>query len=100
MEDLQSVKEEALTFEDIENQADGISLFPLESVQAGLVEIESSSGSSSESSSSSSDEEVFRPPSSFSNPRYTRKMCLQIVTFTGISRVVACIRVSLERKWL
>ena len=51
MEDIQSVKEEMLTVEDIEQQASNVSLFPLDLVQRGLVEIESCSGSSSSDSS-------------------------------------------------
>ena len=71
VEDMQSVKEEALTLEDVERHACDVSLFPLEVVQHGLVEIESSSGSDSESSSYDSSDEEERPPPTFQKPRYS-----------------------------
>eukprot|EP00435_Cladocopium_sp_Y103_P060549 s295_g22.t1 len=56
IEELQSVKEEMLDAQIVEAAADKHSLFPVEVVAAGVVEIESSSGSdSSDSSSSESD---------------------------------------------
>jgi hypothetical protein len=54
LEELQSVKEEQLDVQVLEQAADGISLFPLEVVSAGVVEIDSSTGSESDSSSSAS----------------------------------------------
>ena len=71
LEDLQSVKEEMLTVEDIEKEAVNVSLFPLDVVQKGLVEIESSSGSSSDSSSDNLSEDEERAPPKFSHPRYS-----------------------------
>ena len=68
LEDFESVKEETLTLENIESQAENITLFPLGVVQQGLVEIESSSGSSSDSSSSyESSEDLERPAATFSH---------------------------------
>ena len=71
IEELQSVKEEALDLADVESHAGDVSLFPLSVVQHGLVEIESSSGSSSESSSLESSDEEERPPPTFQKPRYS-----------------------------
>ena len=71
LEDLQSVKEEMLTVEDIEREAVNVSLFPLTMVQQGLVEIESSSGSSSDSSSDDLSDDEERAPPKFSHPRYS-----------------------------
>ena len=55
VEELQSVKEEQLDLSMMEQAADDISLFPVEVVSAGVVQIDSSSGSDDESSSTSSD---------------------------------------------
>eukprot|EP00435_Cladocopium_sp_Y103_P012100 s580_g3.t1 len=55
IEELQSVKEEQLDAQMLEAAADKLSLFPVEVVAAGVVEIESSSGSESSSSSSESE---------------------------------------------
>mmetsp|Transcript_28330 Transcript_28330/g.46610 ORF Transcript_28330/g.46610 Transcript_28330/m.46610 type:complete len:825 (+) Transcript_28330:1-2475(+) len=58
-EEIQSVKEEVLDEALLEKAAEDLTLFPVECVSAGVVEIESSSGSSSSSSSyesSSSDD--------------------------------------------
>ena len=74
-EDLESVKEETLSLENIEKEAESITLFPLDVVQQGLVEIESSSGSSSDSSSSNeSSEDLERPAATFSHPRYSEEV--------------------------
>eukprot|EP00435_Cladocopium_sp_Y103_P038535 s2564_g10.t1 len=54
-EELQSVKEEELDTQVLEAAADKLTLFPVEVVSAGVVEIESSSGSDSSSSSSESE---------------------------------------------
>ena len=54
LEELQSVKEEQLDLSLVEQAADSISLFPLEVVSSGVVQIDSSSGSDSDSSSSTS----------------------------------------------
>eukprot|EP00435_Cladocopium_sp_Y103_P055737 s2737_g18.t1 len=54
-EEIQSVKEEQLDAQMLESAADQLSLFPVEVVAAGVVEIESSSGSDSSSSSSESE---------------------------------------------
>lgn len=53
-EELQSIKEEQLDLEVVEAAANELTLYPVEVVSAGVVEIESSSGSDSESSSSES----------------------------------------------
>ena len=74
LEDLQSVKEEQLTLEEAENQAENVSLFPLEAVQSGLVQIDSSSGSESDSSSYDSSDEPVREPATFSHPRYSEEV--------------------------
>ena len=71
LEDLQSVKEEFLSMEDVEGNAGGLSLFPVDMVQSGLVEIESSSGSDSDSSSYDSSSDVERELATFENPKYT-----------------------------
>eukprot|EP00435_Cladocopium_sp_Y103_P002544 s1319_g1.t1 len=55
LEDLQSVKDEEFNTQSVEAAATELSLFPVELVAAGVVEIESSSGSDSESSTSDSD---------------------------------------------
>eukprot|EP00435_Cladocopium_sp_Y103_P035683 s1901_g9.t1 len=55
IEELQSVKEEELDNKMLEDAADRPSLFPVEVVCSGVVEIESSSGSDSSSSSSESE---------------------------------------------
>ena len=55
LEELQSVKEEQLDLQTLEEAADRLTLFPVELVSAGVIEIESSSGSDSDSSGSSSD---------------------------------------------
>ena len=55
MEEQQSVKEEDLDSSLVESAADKLTLFPVELVAAGVVEIESSSGSDSSSSSTESD---------------------------------------------
>ena len=55
LEELQSVKEEMLDQQSIENAAGELTVFPIEAVASGIVEIESSSGSDSDSSSSSDD---------------------------------------------
>eukprot|EP00435_Cladocopium_sp_Y103_P017363 s2638_g4.t1 len=55
LEDLQSVKEEELNAQAVEAAASELTLYPVEIVSAGVVEIESSSGSDSESSTSDSD---------------------------------------------
>ena len=65
--DNASVKDEALEDEQIASAADSISLFPLNLVTEGIVEVDSSSGSesssnSSTSSSSSSDSPVVAQP--------------------------------------
>jgi len=52
--DLESVKEEQISLEQVEAAASSISLFDLEIVDKGIVELDSSSGSESESSSSTS----------------------------------------------
>ena len=54
LEELQSAKEEDLGQEALEAAAQDLTLFPIELVTAGVVEIESSSGSDSDSSTSSS----------------------------------------------
>ncbi len=71
LEDLQSVKEELLSQEEIEKHAENLTLFPLDLLQQGLIEIESSSGSDSDSSRYESSEEVVKEPATFSHPRYT-----------------------------
>eukprot|EP00435_Cladocopium_sp_Y103_P016340 s3870_g4.t1 len=55
VEDLQSVKEEEWNAKTLEDAAAELTLYPVELVSAGVVEIESSSGSDSESTSSDSD---------------------------------------------
>lgn len=55
LEELQSVKEEQLDLQTLEEAADRLTLFPVELVSAGVIEIESSSGRDSDSSGSSSD---------------------------------------------
>eukprot|EP00435_Cladocopium_sp_Y103_P020392 s3652_g5.t1 len=55
VEDLQSVKEEEWNAKSLEDAAAELTLYPVEIVAAGVVEIESSSGSDSESSSTDSD---------------------------------------------
>ena len=52
--DMESVKEEQTSLEQVEAAASSISLFDLEIVDTGVVELDSSSGSESESTSSSS----------------------------------------------
>ena len=54
LEELQSAKEEELSQQELENAATDLTLFPVELVAAGVVEIESSSGSSSDSDTSDS----------------------------------------------
>ena len=54
LEELQSVMEEQMDVQVLEQAADAISLFPLEVVSVGVVEIDSSTGSESDSSSSAS----------------------------------------------
>lgn len=73
LDNLQSVKEEQLTLEDVENQAENVSLFPLEAVQSGLVQIDSSSGSERDSSSYDSSDEPAREPATFLHPRYSEE---------------------------
>lgn len=59
LEDLQSLKEECVDFDDVEMNADQLSLFPQSLAVTGAIAIESSSGSSSSSSEySSSDESI------------------------------------------
>ena len=77
LEDLQSVKEELLSQEEIEKQAENLTLFPLDLLQQGLIQIESSSGSDSDSSSYDSSDEVAKEPATFSHPRYTEDACGQ-----------------------
>eukprot|EP00435_Cladocopium_sp_Y103_P002600 s4578_g1.t1 len=55
LEDLQSVKEEEMNTTTLEEAAAELTLYPVELVSAGVVEIESSSGSDSESSSTDSE---------------------------------------------
>ena len=55
IEDIQSVKEELGDVEGAAEAADMLSVFPLEIVQKGVIEIDSSSGSSSGDDGSSSD---------------------------------------------
>eukprot|EP00435_Cladocopium_sp_Y103_P012682 s3129_g3.t1 len=55
LEDLQSVKEEELNTQAVEAAASELTLYPVEIVAAGVVEIESSSGSDSDSSTSDSE---------------------------------------------
>ena len=55
LEELQSVKEEEFNQQNLEAAAAELTLFPVEVVAAGVVEIESSSGSESETSSSDDD---------------------------------------------
>ena len=55
LEEVQSVKEEDLSQQTLELAASELTLFPVEVVSAGIVEIESSSGSESSSSSSEYD---------------------------------------------
>ena len=54
LEEVQSVKEEALQLDSLEHSAGDLSLFPAEVVQTGAIEIDSSSGSESSSDSDSS----------------------------------------------
>ena len=74
LENLQSAKEGQLTLEDVENQAENVSLFPLEAVQSGLVQIDSSSGSERDSSSYDSSDEPAREPATFLHPRYSEEV--------------------------
>eukprot|EP00435_Cladocopium_sp_Y103_P045867 s1982_g13.t1 len=55
LEDLQSVKEEEMNTRTLEEAAAELTLYPVELVSAGVVEIESSSGSDSETSSTDSE---------------------------------------------
>ena len=71
LEDIQSVKEELLSQEEIEKQAENLTLFPLDLLQQGLIQIESSSGSDSDSSSYESSDEVAKEPATLAHPRCT-----------------------------
>ena len=77
--ELQSVKNEELDQAIMESAAERLTLFPVELVAAGVVQIESSSGSDSSSSSHESDS-----PSSL--PTRALKMCHLARTSTSTAR--------------
>ena len=74
MEEQQSVKEEELDSSLVESAADKLTLFPVELVAAGVVEIELSSGSDSSSSSTESDSSSTVPVANDSLVRYTEEV--------------------------
>ena len=74
MEEQQSVKEKDLDSSLVESAADKLTLFPVELVAAGVVEIESSSGSDSSSSSTESDSSSTVPVANDSLVRYTEEV--------------------------
>ena len=69
-EELQSAKEEKLDESMLETAAERLTLFPVELVAAGVVEIESSCGSDSSSTSSESDSSSSIPGGRASAVRY------------------------------
>ena len=71
LEELQSAKEELLDNEMVESAADRLTLYPVEVVAAGVVQIDSSSGSDSTSSSYDSESSVSHVPAKEQSVRYT-----------------------------
>ena len=73
-EELQSVKDEELDNSILENAAENLTLFPVELVSAGVVQIESSSGSDSSSSSYYSDSSSTEQPVRTESVRFTEEV--------------------------